>query len=426
MRKWLLLSLSLATIFAVSLAACSAGSAGGNQGGVTTGGGGSFNNGGANGSGSGNGGGGGNGGSGGAQSMSQGSGGSSSGSGQGSSTSGSGGPSGLGQECGSTADCGSGLECVPFPGSAGGGVCDLSSYGLTPTGKSCSGECESAADCCEMPVGVTLATPNGTKVEIHHCEDIVSLVLQGNTSICSNEPSADSATGIGCFYYQTYCQCAASTWTCNANLCSYTGACSLSAANQFGGCPSQTRTGAPLVTSCDTTANTCSLETSGCSSNSDCSNGTAVADTAGATCRDGDCACFDGGCYLTCASNLDCQTGFVCDTGGTKLCKLAPGCTTNDDCAADLHDVRAQCTNGACGIPCMDDHDCSPSGAIPGLGPFNGTVCGSMGICEAVGCSSDQDCAGAPAPDGGAPVQTFCVTPASGSASSTVHSSITS
>jgi hypothetical protein len=333
-----------------------------------------------------------------------------------------GGASLLDQACQSTADCAAGLVCIPLAGMSGG-VCDLASYGITPTGESCSGECLTASDCCELPVGVSLRnTTTNQPVTIHQCNDILDNVLDGTLTSCGEMPAPSSATGIACFYYETYCMCGANTWACTNNLCSYTGACSVDAANELGGCPSLTRTGAALVTSCNTTANVCeSTVVAQCMTDADCVDGTAVADTPGATCRDSDCTCFDTSCYLKCAQDIDCRQGFTCDAT-TKLCETAPACTTNADCAVQLQNVTAVCnqTAGTCGIPCTNDHDCSPSGAIPSLGPFNGTVCGASGVCEPVGCSSSANCPASPDD-----VSVFCVPAGSGTSANVVESALT-
>ena len=306
-------------------------------------------------------------------------------------------------------------------------MCDIAVYPVTPTGMTCGGECQTASDCCELPLGIKLVTPGGTSVAIHQCQDILQLVLGGDATACANQPSPASATGIGCFYFETYCgsgdggNCGTSTWSCTNNTCQYTGSCQINAANQFGGCPSETRTGVGLITNCDTTANTCSIETSGCQTDTDCGNGVPVSDVSGATCRGSDCTCYNQGCYLKCAQDIDCQDGFSCNTT-TKRCEVDPPCSTNQDCVTKLSNVQAVCNTGVCGIPCSDDHDCSPSGAIPSLGAFNGTVCGSAGFCTSVGCSSNSDCQSSSATS----VNTFCVTPTVGAAGSlVVHSAIT-
>ena len=333
-----------------------------------------------------------------------------------------GGASLLDQSCTSTSDCASGLVCESRSAAAGGPVCDLASYGLTPTGKACVGECVTADDCCELPVGITLrSTTTNQPVAIHQCQDILQTVLNGSASACAQMPAPGSATGIACFYYQTYCNCGAMTWACTNNACSYTGSCSVNAATpELGGCPNETRTGSALNTNCNTTANVCESTVTGqCMQDSDCVDGTVVADTPGATCRGSDCTCYKTSCYLKCAQDIDCTQGYSCDAT-TKLCETAPACTTNQECAERLINVLATCSNGECGIPCTNDHDCSPSGAIPSLGAFNGTVCGGSGVCETVGCTSDADC-----PATGSDVHVFCVTAGTGTAANLAHSALT-
>jgi hypothetical protein len=324
----------------------------------------------------------------------------------------------IGEACQTSRDCASPLACVVSGGSS---VCDIVSYGLTPGGKTCSGECETAADCCELPVDALVDAFGETEVlgdagvftfvEPRTCQDIVQLFLGGNAASCSGHPLS-TAIARACFYYQTYCTCAATTWTCTAsNQCAYAAACTAgNAANTLGGCPSETRTARALTSTCGL-ANTCQV--GGCSKDSDC-EGTAVSDLSESICQGGDCTCNGGACYIACAKDIDCQAGYACNTT-TKVCSPTV-CMTNSDCVSQTGEVRAQCQAGACKLPCATDHDCSPSGDLTGTGTFNGTVCGSAGFCVPFGCTSDADC------DTGS-VHTFCVTPPA--TTSTAHSAIT-
>ena len=322
----------------------------------------------------------------------------------------------IGEACQTSRDCASPLACVVSGGSS---VCDIVSYGLTPGGKTCSGECETAADCCELPVDalpeVVVLDDAGFETGIAEprtCQDILQLMLGGNAAICTAGRPLTTNAQRGCFYYQTYCTCAATTWTCTASSqCAYAGPClQTGTQNTLGGCPTETRTGRALTPTCGA-ANTC--QTGGCTKDADC-EGTAVTDVSGATCRGGDCTCNGGACYIACTKYIDCQAGYACNTT-TKVCSPTV-CMTNSDCVSQTGEVRAQCQAGACKLPCTTDHDCSPSGDLTGTGTFNGTVCGSAGICVPFGCTSDADC------DTGS-VHTFCVTPAA--TTSTARSAIT-
>src|ERR1700679_1443938 len=51
----------------------------------------------------------------------------------------------LNESCQTSSDCESPLACLE-------GSCRVVNYGLTATGKTC-GECSTATDCCELPVG---------------------------------------------------------------------------------------------------------------------------------------------------------------------------------------------------------------------------------------------------------------------------------
>ena len=94
-----------------------------------------------------------------------------------------------GDQCQSTPDCATGLSCVPSSFGTGG-VCDITSYGLssTVTGNTPqSGECKTAADCCELPVDKFTI---GTTV-IHHCSDLDGII---NGGTC---PSTGDTTTLG-------------------------------------------------------------------------------------------------------------------------------------------------------------------------------------------------------------------------------------
>jgi hypothetical protein len=317
----------------------------------------------------------------------------------------------IGESCQTTRDCRSGLDCVPSTG--GAGVCDLVSYGVSAGSKTCSGECGTAADCCSLPAGLGLSGANdaGVFVSAQNCEDILLVLLGGSTAVCATHPAPGTSTANACFFYQTYCSCAATTWACSSGRCVYTESCQATFANTLGGCPSFSRTRSTLNTTCQIPGNKCEAASSACSVDADC-NGQRVTDEFGVTCRGGDCACFVSACYLKCAKDLDCQNGYSCDAT-KKLCVPSP-CSSDAQCFSQLGKARAACRRGVCGIPCTVDHDCSPSGDIPGQ-PFNGTVCGPDGVCAPVGCASDADCSGSGA------TRLFCVA----ASVSNVHSAIT-
>jgi hypothetical protein len=311
----------------------------------------------------------------------------------------------LGESCASTSDCGAGLVCVPAV--SGGGTCDLASYGLTPTGKTCSGECVTGADCCELPLNIVM----GVKT----CEDLLA-ALTGNTTQCAST-TLGSDVDVECFIYSTYCAtCATSNvWTCTANQCVYSASCQNSGV-EGDGCPDQTRTGRALSPFCDPATSHCQSAPRGiCNTSSDC-DGKGTTDSAG-TCRGGDCTCYQGGCYLSCASTLDCVQGYGCNTT-SNLCVQNGTCSSDADCADQTGVVDAKCVSGACKLPCTSDRQCGGSGLVPGPasdagGGFRGKVCGSDGFCDDLGCATDADCQELDANlnPGDNPVNFFCVTP---------------
>jgi hypothetical protein len=283
-------------------------------------------------------------------------------------------------------DCGEGLTCIPVL-NASSGICDVASYGLTPTGKTCGGECKTAADCCELPINNSLG--------VSSCDDIVDL-LGGTPATLCTAPTADNS-GL-CFLYQTYCTCAASTWSCTANKCVYAAACS-AAGEVTGGCPALSRLGLTLPTTCS--ANKCQADV-GCANAAACVD-QVVADDTTDTCTADECTCYQNRCYRTCSTDLDCIVGYVCDAT-QKLCTQT-ACTVDTECVRSLRDPMAQCNQGTCALPCTTDHQCSGSGTI---GAFNFQVC-SHGFCADIGCSTDSECGVANTTQAGANLKTFCV-----------------
>ena len=365
-------------------------------------------------------------------------------------------PEELGQPCATTANCGAGLTCVPFS-SAIGGLCDYTNFGVNPdagsTGKTCTGECSTAADCCELPPptftgsgtfydysdsGVYLGSTN---VYADQCSAVLQ-ALGGSVAVCAS-PDANSPNDTAilhmCFYYQTYCGsgCAAN-WSCTNNACVYSGSCTLNAGSANpGSCPTYTRTGRVTGQNCIAandagggapgTPGSCSAAPTTCATNAEC-NGQTIADpstlsfTGSTTCEGGDCACYQNKCYFGCTQDINCAGGYACDTA-TGLCKRAspPGCQSNSDCATMSvmgmsRNAKAICQSSTrtCAVPCSTDHDCSiSSGAVPSLGPFSGYVC-SAGFCTAVAtsagsCTTNADCRGLGGGSGN--VNLFCVTP---------------
>ncbi len=215
-------------------------------------------------------------------------------------------PEELGQPCATTSNCGAGLTCVPFS-SAIGGLCDYTNFGVNPdagsTGKTCTGECSTAADCCELPPptftgsatfydysdsGVYLGSTN---VYADQCSAVLQ-ALGGSVAVCASPDASspnDTAILHMCFYYQTYCGsgCAAN-WSCTNNACVYSGSCTLNAGSANpGSCPTYTRTGRVTGQNCIAandagggapgTPGSCSAAPTTCATNAEC-NGQTIAD----------------------------------------------------------------------------------------------------------------------------------------------------
>lgn len=347
-----------------------------------------------------------------------------------------------GESCQVAADCNTGLICIPNPGGiyAGtGSVCELASYGITPTGKTCSGECMTAADCCEMPVGIS-----STYVT---CQDVVRGIATESggdagavacVGTVANVSNVSAALSEACFLYVTYCNCAATTWACTNNQCQYkptgtqceapvAGGSTGGLVNHWNGCPSKTRLGTATWNYPCNEKGQCAPAPvdSACNVDADCNPTSTlskfVADYPTDTCSQDECTCYNKqGCYRKCAKDLDCADNWKCNTT-SKLCVPGPSeCTTNAHCA-DIHgSVSWECTaNGTCQQKCASDYECSSSGANRNLGSFS-AVCGADKYCHEVGCTADSDCW----PSDGGHAKKFCVAPPAAPAGTGIKSAL--
>ncbi len=365
-----------------------------------------------------------------------------------------GGPSAQGQECSATTDCASGLVCVPVPGGRGG-VCDIATYGLQPTGEVCGGECAASSDCYELPADIGKAAGVAAQLTgpvVQTCADVATYFgttgAAGYATACTGTLAPVDPIATACFLWTTYCLPSSASWTCepntsvagNGNRCVFTGACKQNVVNDFQGCPSETRLGAavalaaPNTTNCDQPdagvsgkcqATPGTITASGCTTDATCSSMMLSTADTHVVCNANECACVVsagvGSCYKKCAVNDDCPAGRDCNATN-HLCEAPLGCAANLDCVTKFNNPQAVCNTmtGECSVPCASDHDCSiSSGSLSvstTLGTFNGTVCDTATkTCQSVlgACSSNAQCV---VQDGGAgvTVNTFCVKPAVG------------
>jgi hypothetical protein len=308
----------------------------------------------------------------------------------------------LNESCQVSSDCQQPLECLSQH-------CSVVSWQLTATGKTCSGECNTPADCCELPVnfdpflsewetqvadgGGYIFHPGLTTTNVR-CEDLLTF-LGGDATICANPANFTSLTqslAQGCFDYNTYCgSCGANgPWTCTNNQCVYTAPCTPSGTvpSLATACPTETRTGRGLSSTCTVPAGaTMGSCQAGCAMDSDCAG--KIPPGSGHTCSAADagagtnCTCYQSACYFKCAHDLDCAAGNTCD-GTTHLCAPS-GCKADADCIQSLSNPRAQCAMAThtCQIACDNDSNCGPPSSI----------C-SSGFCKPAGCTSDTDCPG--------------------------------
>jgi hypothetical protein len=239
-------------------------------------------------------------------------------------------------------DCAAGLSCIQ-------GVCQPSSFELTPTGKECLQiDCTEAADCCgNLPMEVPekcRARPSTCLQKLPGCVD----------KACSR--SAECAGGGVCVGH-----CAVSAGECRGNVDCLANKC---------------------------IDGKCSLDFTMCQSDADC---------AANTCAGGNCTC-DNPNYSPLSpvcQDPDCaQTCFwACED---SRCVIPTTCSSSDDCFGS----KPQCVEGTC-VECSISSDCSfdkicVSGSCE-TSCQNDTQCGlfeacQVGECTYVGCRSDREC----------------------------------
>jgi len=306
----------------------------------------------------------------------------------------------VGETCVLPSDCAAGLTCLPEKSDPplGVGVCGTANTGIAATGKSCVGECATAADCCQIPVALQEDTTKS-------CADLADK-LDG---VDCSDPGASASL---CFVQATYCTCD-NTWACTNNLCVYKPACSNDDLTTEG-CPPFTRTGRELPTTCIDSK--CADEvTTGCEADIDCEDGP-VSDDQADSCSPGECTCYkaNGQCYRKCDSNLDCLFGYSCDTKKTHVCVAEPECTDDRFCQQKRSDINAVCNAGTCASGCKTDIDCNPNFE----GQFRLVCNQEKHVCEDLGCRDDSDCFLSTVP-------MFCVATPEPAASVTVQSALT-
>jgi hypothetical protein len=307
----------------------------------------------------------------------------------------------FGETCVLPSDCEAGLTCLPSVSVAqnGVGVCGTANTGILPTGKSCAGECTTAADCCQIPLGILEPTTKS-------CADLAKK-LDG---IDCDDPGASASL---CFVQATYCTCD-DTWACTDSLCVYQPDCSASGLTTEG-CPTLSRAGRTLPSTCidDKCA---SAAPTGCEADSDCEDG-AVSDDPTDTCSPDECTCYKANaqCYRKCDSDLDCLVGFRCDAKKTHVCVAEDECADDQFCQQRLGDINAVCNTGRCALGCQTDINCNSSLVT---NSFKRICNQAKHVCEEFGCRDDADC-------WSTEVRMFCIdTPDPGTAL-TVQSALT-
>jgi hypothetical protein len=283
-----------------------------------------------------------------------------------------------GETCVVSSDCEAGLVCRPGGMQTSIGVCTETDTDIVPTGNVCGAECKTAEDCCELPVELQASLDVKSCVEL---DDLLVGVDCETTAVVTEQQR--------CFAQTAYCECAADTWECSQGSCLYIATCSADGLVP-GGCATVSRSGRNLFSTCDVAdTELCQPSTVDplCVEDDDC-EAIAVSDDPSDTCVADECTCFQGGCYRRCSEDLDCRASRQCDAGAS-VCVPVDGCASDLNCQVTMGDVRAECVNGQCTLPCEIDLDCN---ALTG-GTFQ-RVC-HQGMCQALGCANDDECPGA-------------------------------
>jgi hypothetical protein len=332
---------------------------------------------------------------------------------------------GIGETCGLSSDCATGLACVPQFNSIG--ACTPVQSDLTPTGNDCHAECLEPEDCCQLPVqyhippydGVTTLTAYGTGAK--SCTELAELIAAVDCAAAAGLLTVPQQAQ--CFALAAFCNCDADTWDCTAaGQCAYTAACSANA-DVPNGCPTFSRSGRVLTTTCSAD-DTCSTPaTNPCTTDASCTSKPVSGLQLGSlpdTCQAGECTCYERqGCYRKCYGDLDCGAGTVCDLTA-NVCMNAPQCTTNEECSRAMGDVRSVCdaVTETCIRPCANDLDCNPAGLTGGA---FAQLCNADKMCEPIGCTTNEECGIA----GSGGVKMFCSPQLDAAAGTTVWSAVT-
>lgn len=228
-----------------------------------------------------------------------------------------------GESCRTRIDCASGLTCL-------NGTCQPSTFGITPTGNECVRiECRNAADCC------------GTMSDV--CADYKKRCDAGQPSACS--------------YFNAYCNCDESLWSCTKDTCESRMPCGDAGTDAAGYC----RNNYVCV------GGTCVQ----CAKNTDCY---------------GNLVCQQNKCVTACKVDHDCNYFEKCDlTNGGKC--VPDVCNSSRECVASSGNALSTCANGKCRTPCSTDSECN----APIYPNYARKACVS-GYCQDIGCETAEEC----------------------------------
>jgi hypothetical protein len=183
------------------------------------------------------------------------------------------------------------------------------------------------------------------------------------------------------------------------------------------------------VPACNTKTLKCTgaAAVAGCTDDASCLGEPVFDSTNEDTCSDGECTCYSGDkhCYRTCARDLDCPTGKVCDTKTTNLCVPDTSCTVDSECIVRSANLNEKCdqTTNTCVLSCMTDRDCqNPFEGEGEPGAFNDQICDpTSNTCI----SLEADCVDSSQCGAVGGYKTFCVPRVAPTPATSVSSAIT-
>jgi len=303
-------------------------------------------------------------------------------------------------------DCAEGSSCIQ-------GVCQPSSFGLTPSAKECVQiDCTDTADCCgnlptEMPEKCR-SRASACLQQLPGCEQKACTRAGecGGGGACVGRcgvTKGECRGNVDCLANK----CVEGTCSLNFTLCASDAECAANTCSG-GACACENPNYSPLNPVCSDPdcdglclwaceASRCAIPTN-CETDAQCFGskplcvaGNCVECTVGTDCSF-DKICVEGSCQTPCESDAQCGLFEACQAGECVYvgCRTQRECTLVPDLRSiglaagiDPRQLRCHTENGigSCLVPCQTDSQCAPT-----------TVC-SGGLCQYIGCESSAECA---------------------------------